>query len=112
MVLLFQPYLETKIWGGSFLANLYQTNKKKLIGEAFLLSTQKHKNSICLTPPYKNYSLAYLYQNHPQLFGNRQINYPHLIKIIHAQAHLSLQVHPNDFYAQNNHHVQYGKNEC
>lgn len=38
--------------------------------------------------------------------------FPHLIKFIDAKLDLSVQVHPDDAYAQKTENEPYGKKEC
>ena len=53
-----------------------------------------------------------VYQQHPELFGNpRSSVFPLLTKILDANASLSIQVHPDDAYAEEHEH-ELGKTEC
>lgn len=56
--------------------------------------------------------LPKVYQQHPELFGNPSSSvFPLLTKILDANASLSIQVHPNDAYAEKHEH-ELGKTEC
>ncbi len=56
--------------------------------------------------------LLKVYQQHPELFGNpRSSVFPLLTKILDANASLSIQVHPDDAYAEEHEH-ELGKTEC
>ena len=53
-----------------------------------------------------------VYQQHPELFGNPHSSvFPLLTKILDANASLSIQVHPDDAYAEEHEH-ELGKTEC
>lgn len=56
--------------------------------------------------------LPKVYQQHPELFGNPSSSvFPLLTKILDANASLSIQVHPDDAYAEKHEH-ELGKTEC
>ena len=58
-------------------------------------------------------TLASLWKNRPELFGNLPgETFPLLIKIIDAKDDLSIQVHPNDEYAGIHENGSLGKTEC
>jgi mannose-6-phosphate isomerase len=59
---------------------------------------------------FQNQSLKEVFENHRQAFGNYQGEYPLLVKIISANDYLSVQVHPDDLYAQE-HNQSLGKPE-
>src|SRR5699024_5029964 len=54
------------------------------------------------------------WQEHPELFGKQQAKeaFPLLVKILDANDNLSVQVHPDDTYAQEVEDEPYGKTEC
>ncbi|WP_391592171.1 Mannose-6-phosphate isomerase type I, catalytic domain-containing protein [[Mycoplasma] cavipharyngis] len=107
--LFFKPYLRQTVWGGTNLKSIYSTNLEN-IGEAWLISAYPNCSSICLNPEFFNCSLEQIYQQHQYLFANYQQPYPNLIKLIDTVDDLSIQIHPNDQYAQK-HYQSYGKNE-
>lgn len=54
-----------------------------------------------------------LYKKHPSLFGNPQSEvFPLLTKILDANKDLSVQVHPDDAYANVYENGELGKTEC
>lgn len=90
-----QPYLSEKPWAGEFLAKFYNSDIKN-IGEAWLLSTLKDGESLVAGKKLSEYLGKEL---------------PFLIKIIDAAEPLSVQVHPNDEWAQKLENSR-GKTEC
>src|SRR5699024_4907496 len=62
----------------------------------------------------KGKTLLDMWQEHPELFGKASSNtdFPLLVKILDAQNDLSVQVHPDDAYAQRVVGEPYGKTEC
>ncbi len=70
-----------------------------------------HANGIT-TEKTTKIGLDELYLKNPSLFGKSNLEqFPLLVKIIEADDHLSVQVHPDDEYAQQNEN-SLGKNEC
>lgn len=66
-----------------------------------------------LNDEYKGLTLSELWKKYPELFGNsRYDRFPLLTKIIDAKRDLSIQVHPDDDYANKNENGSSGKNEC
>jgi mannose-6-phosphate isomerase class I len=56
--------------------------------------------------------LSQLWKEHKELFGNLDGEFPLLIKIIDAKQDLSIQVHPDDAYANRYENGSLGKTEC
>ena len=111
-VLLLEPVFMERIWGGSKLKELFNYNiPSNLTGEAWVISAHKDGSSKILNGDYKGKTLCWLYENHKELFYNiKDERFPLLVKLLDAQANLSVQVHPNDEMA-----IQYndlGKTEC
>lgn len=112
MVLFLKPYMETKVWAGNELNNIYEC--KEGTGEAWIVSGYNKKSSIILNGKYKNQTLRHVWRKHPELFGPIAYNekeFPILIKLISANDDLSVQVHPDDDYALERHNAL-GKFEC
>lgn len=108
------PAFVPKIWGSQKLARKFNFDLPKYtaIGEAWLISAHPNGMSYVLNGTYKGLSLAQLFKDFPQLFGNPyESEYPLLTKILDANDSLSVQIHPNDDYAQK-HHQSLGKTEC
>ena len=98
--LTFKPIFKERLWGGRNLESLYS---KPLppgppIGESWEVSDRPGDESAVASGPLKGRTLHWLMENCPAaLLGSRgpiPARFPLLIKIIDAQATLSLQVHP------------------
>ncbi|MGA2175801.1 MAG: type I phosphomannose isomerase catalytic subunit [Verrucomicrobiota bacterium] len=98
--LTFQPIFKERIWGGRNLETLYG---KRLppglpVGESWEISDRPGDESVIARGPLQGKTLHWLMEQCPvELLGPRQPmppRFPLLIKIIDAQATLSLQVHP------------------
>ena len=111
-IILLEPVLMERIWGGTQLKDIYNYPiPSDKTGEAWVISAHKDGSSIILNGEYKGKTLRWLYENHKELFSNiDNKEFPLLVKVLDAQADLSVQVHPNDELA-----VKYndlGKTEC
>ncbi|CAN5510222.1 mannose-6-phosphate isomerase, class I [soil metagenome] len=97
--LVFQPLFMERIWGGRRLESLYE---KKLpaglpIGESWELVDRPEAQSVVKAGAWRGRTLHDLWQNErEQVFGaiNDAPRFPVLIKLLDAQATLSVQVHP------------------
>ena len=102
-----QPVLKDYLWGGEKLKTLFGRKKDGIIAESWEVSVHKDGKS---TISGTNKSFAeYLKENNTavDLSGGE---FPVLIKYIDAAKNLSVQVHPNDEYAQKYEHDN-GKTE-
>ena len=110
MILFLEPHFESKPWAGDELNKIYDC--KKDTGEAWIISGYKDKSSVVTNGKYKGMSLRHLWRRYPELFGNyNEKEFPILVKLISANSNLSVQVHPNDYYALKCHN-SLGKFEC
>ena len=110
MILFLEPHFEIKPWAGNELNRLYDCPKGT--GEAWIISGYNKKSSIIKNGKYKGYTLRYLWNKHPELFGDfPDKEFPLLIKLISSRDNLSIQVHPNDDYALKKNNIL-GKFEC
>lgn len=83
------------------------------IGECWGVSAHPHGDCVVAGGEYAGMTLSRLYGEHRELFGGIQAEeFPLLIKIIDAEADLSIQVHPDDTYAKEHEGVPFGKTEC
>lgn len=104
------------IWGGNSLASLYLKPfpKNRVIGESWEISDLPNDNSIVSNGSLKGKKLSYLVKEYREkLLGTKYKNeghFPLLIKLIDAKDKLSIQVHPDEEYA-NKKHNKHGKNE-
>lgn len=111
--LFLKPVFQEKIWGGKRLHDYFGFDlPSDHIGEDWAISGHPHGMSLVENGSYQGWELQELWEKHPELFGNPdKKNFPLLIKILDAEADLSVQVHPDDHYALE-HEGEYGKTEC
>jgi mannose-6-phosphate isomerase len=108
-----EPKETPAIWGGDALVKHFgkTADPNAKIGESWECWDENHIRN----GPLEGKTIADLRaQLGPMLLGDldpRQL-FPILTKIIDAQAALSVQVHPNDAYAQRVEHQHNGKTEC
>jgi len=110
--LFLQPVLQEKIWGGVRLKEFGFDLESDKIGECWSISAHKNGPAIIKNGAFAGENLAQVYKNQPQLFAGEKLKeFPLLTKILDANAWLSVQVHPDDNYAQKV-EGEYGKTEC
>ncbi|HLR60673.1 MAG TPA: mannose-6-phosphate isomerase, class I [Pseudogracilibacillus sp.] len=111
-----KPVFKEKIWGGDKLNTIYHYDiPSNKTGEAWIISAHEHGSSLVENGPHKDKSLSDLWENERHLFNRSETDdnaYPLLVKIIDANDDLSVQVHPDDTYAQEKEGVPFGKTEC
>lgn len=109
-----EPVFKSMIWGGDRLRTEFNyTIPSDHTGECWAISAHPHGDCMIKNGIYKGKSLSWLWDNKRELFGNRNENkFPLLIKIIDAKQDLSIQVHPDDFYANKYQPGAFGKTEC
>lgn len=89
-----KPAIKDYIWGGNRLKTDFNiASDKDKIAEAWELSTHEDGSSIVLNGEFKGKTLS-------EVLSIWEIECPILIKLIDAKDDLSIQVHPNDEYAQ------------
>lgn len=112
-ILKLKPIFQSKIWGGRRLAQFFPNQiPTGAIGECWLISGHANGDTAIDGGPLDRWPLSRVYQQHRHLFGNHQQDeFPLIIKIIDASDDLSVQVHPDDRYAQKI-GQQYGKEEA
>lgn len=82
-------------------------------GECWAISAHANGDGIIAGGTYAGIPLSALYREHRELFGNSEEEvFPLLVKIIDAKEDLSIQVHPDDTYAEKNENGSLGKTEC
>ncbi|MCT4486706.1 mannose-6-phosphate isomerase, class I [Levilactobacillus parabrevis] len=111
--LFLKPIFHSKLWGGRKLEKDFgYTLPDGNIGECWAISGHLHGPNEVANGTYKGKLLSDLYVSEPQLFGQPQLKrFPLLIKILDAESALSVQVHPDDDYAEV-HENDSGKTEC
>lgn len=111
--LFFQPVLQERIWGGESLKEFNYELPSQTTGECWGISAHLNGPSIVKSGKYKGLTLRQLWDKHRALFGNYQAEqFPLLTKILDAKKDLSVQVHPNDEFANIYEHGELGKTEC
>ena len=112
---LLQPAGKDYLWGGNRLHTLFG---KQLplhpLAETWDCSTHPDGCSIVASGIDKGKTLAEVLQQHPEFLGTKTSatgDLPVLIKLIDAAKDLSVQVHPDDAYAQQYEHEPNGKTE-
>ncbi len=110
-IIFLKPYLSEKIWGGKRLQDFGYQLPSDHVGEALIISALPQMSSVILNDEYKGMSYLEFFQTHKAFFNNYNKPYPLLTKLIDANDKLSVQVHPDDSYAQMKHH-SLGKTEC
>lgn len=96
-------YIE-KIWGGRKLSKYRNDLPDGKIGESWDISARESEMSIAQNGKLAGKSLKELSEMYPQQILGEEIEagkFPLLLKIIDAQSQLSIQVHPDDDYADN-----------
>ena len=112
---LLQPAGKDYLWGGNRLHTLFG---KQLplhpLAETWECSTHPDGCSIVASGVDKGKTLAEVLQQHPEFLGAKTSatgDLPVLVKLIDAAKDLSVQVHPDDAYAQQYEHEPNGKTE-
>lgn len=115
MELLFmEPVFKEAIWGGKKLREEFDYSiPSDTTGECWAISGHKNGEGKICGGTYDGMLLSQLWKEKPELFGNYPgSQFPLLIKIIDAREDLSIQVHPDDAYANVHEHGSLGKTEC
>lgn len=109
-----EPVFKEMIWGGNKLrSNFGYDIPGDKTGECWAVSAHENGDCIVKDGAYKGIALSKLYREHRELFGNYKADkFPLLTKIIDAKQDLSIQVHPDDEYANKFENGSLGKTEC
>jgi len=106
--ILLKPVFFNHLWGGTILRDQFNKDyTQDNVGESWEVSSHPNGNSTIASGKYKGMKFGEYYKN---ILGNKQ-EYPLLIKLIGPKKDLSVQVHPNDGYAQI-HENSLGKKEA
>ncbi|MBO5146153.1 MAG: beta-glucosidase [Lachnospiraceae bacterium] len=113
-ILYMNPVFKQMIWGGNKLRTKWGYDiPGDNTGECWAVSAHPNGDCTIKEGAYAGKSLSQLWSEEPELFGNAAGDrFPLLIKIIDANDDLSIQVHPNDEYAEKNENGSLGKTEC
>ncbi len=111
--LFLEPHFTHNIWGGTKLRDVFGYNiEGDDIGECWGIAAHPNGKSVVKSGTFRGVSLDDLYRDHSELFGTNHDKFPLLTKIIDAKSDLSIQVHPDDEYADANENGSLGKTEC
>ena len=112
--LFLQPVFQERIWGGTKLKDQFNYDiPSDRTGECWAISGHPNGQSVVKNGPYAGKTIGELWENHRELFGNLEGDvFPLLVKILDANADLSVQVHPDDEYAAKYENGELGKTEC
>lgn len=112
---LLRPSGKDYLWGGKRLNDEFEKNIDLTpLAETWECSTHPDGPCYVASGVYKDLKLADVIKNKPDFLGQRYkglSELPILIKFIDANQDLSIQVHPDDEYAQKNENGQLGKSE-
>lgn len=113
-ILFLKPVFKQVIWGGDRLATEWNYDVSgENIGECWGISAHPNGDCVIASGEYVGKTLSELWKTNRELFGNVDgESFPLLIKIIDAKADLSIQVHPDDTYANRYESGSLGKTEC
>lgn len=115
--IIFTPDYKERVWGGEKLKTLLNKNiPYPLTGESWELAAHKNGQSIVANGEYKGLTLQELLVSHGKDLIGKEFNegdkFPLLIKFIDAKNDLSVQVHPEDDYANIHENGELGKSEA
>lgn len=115
--LLFEPNLHTVVWGGNRLRPYKRLSESdEPIGESWEVSAIPTSSSIISNGQMKGKELTSVIEEYPEQILGKHVNekyagkLPLLLKVIDAKQDLSIQVHPDDEFAQRE-HGKSGKSE-
>ncbi|MHC1684436.1 MAG: type I phosphomannose isomerase catalytic subunit [Clostridiaceae bacterium] len=109
-----KPVFQERIWGGTKLKTYFGYDiPSENTGECWAISALKNGDCEIENGEFKGKTLSWLYENHREIFANiNNPEFPLLVKLIDAADNLSIQVHPDDKYANEVEKQQFGKTEA
>ena len=110
----FENLYYDKVWGGRGFESFRSNVPKGKIGESWDIACHPNGTGVVANGRLKGVGFKELIKFYnKEIFGNRIVNgeFPLLVKLINSNENLSVQVHPNDSYA-NLHENDNGKTEC
>ena len=112
--LFLKPVFQERIWGGTELRTKFNYDiPTEHTGECWAISGHINGPSVIENGRYTGKTLIELWNEERHLFGNIEGKvFPLLTKILDANADLSVQVHPDDEYANIHENGELGKTEC
>lgn len=113
MTLMIQPVFKERIWGGNHLKEFGYEIPNDKTGECWGISAHEHGPNMIVNGEHEGKTLKELWDENTGLFGVQTTDkFPLLTKILDANDELSVQVHPDDAYAQVHENGELGKTEC
>jgi mannose-6-phosphate isomerase len=108
------PVFQERIWGGTRLRDTYNYDiPSDTTGECWAISAHPNGQSVVAAGEFEGKTLSELWNNHRELFGGYDSDrFPLLTKVLNANDDLSVQVHPDDMYANEFENGELGKTEC
>lgn len=112
--LFLEPVFQERIWGGTALRDQFGYEiPSDLTGECWAISAHPNGPSVVKNGEFAGKTLIELWKEQPALFGHYETEvFPLLTKILDANTDLSVQVHPDDVYANEHENGELGKTEC
>ncbi len=115
-----EPVFHEKIWGGRELADDWGYKiPDGSIGECWAISAHPNGDCKVVGGTFDGKHLSEVWKEHREVFGavpdgrgGEAEQFPLLVKILDAKDDLSVQVHPDDEYAEKNENGSLGKKEC
>lgn len=113
-LLFFAPIFKSMIWGGNRMRDVFGYDiPSENTGECWAISAHPNGDCTLLNGKDKGRTLSWLWENRRELFGGyNSERFPLLLKVIDAKTDLSIQVHPDDTYANVHENGSLGKTEC
>lgn len=113
MTLMIQPVFKERIWGGGHLKEFGYEIPNDKTGECWGISAHENGPNMIVNGEHEGKTLKELWEENTGLFGVQTTDkFPLLTKILDANDELSVQVHPDDAYAQVHENGELGKTEC
>lgn len=113
----FTPVYKDYLWGGRSLEQLGRTLPPGIVAESWEISAHPDGVSVISNGPLAGLTLPELLETAGEKVLGQALNsvlgkkFPLLVKLIDANQPLSVQVHPDDHYAQRHEDETYGKTE-
>jgi len=109
---LMKPYIRDIVWGGTRLRDVYAKTLSVKAAESWEVSANRDGESSIANGELAGETLSSVIAKFPnEVLGKADAYFPYLFKLIDANDDLSIQVHPNDEYAQRVEHEPVGKTE-
>ena len=105
-LIFFEPLYKYNVWGGYQISQKLKDMQKTKIGESWEISANEHGDCKIKNGEFKEKTLSEIFaidKIRIDIFGEhckKMKRFPILIKFIDADENLSVQVHPNNFYAK------------